>query len=54
LFKEVIDNLGGLEYIVSGAAALDPDVQKDMVPKLAPSDRLYIIYNLLIIKDLEI
>ena len=30
LFKEVIDNLGGLEYIVSGAAALDPDVQKGL------------------------
>ena len=30
LFKEVLDNLGGLEYIVSGAAALDPEVQKGL------------------------
>lgn len=30
LFKEVIDNLGGLEFIVSGAAALDPEVQKGL------------------------
>jgi len=28
LFKEVIDNIGGLEFIVTGAAALDPKIQE--------------------------